>query len=94
MDEAGQRSVRGRGTDPGADPGAGASAEPEPRQAGTVKWFDEVRGFGFLGRDGAVDVFVHASAVEGEALRPGERVTFEVGEGARGLQARAVQREG
>jgi cold shock protein len=65
------------------------------RQSGTVKWFDTVRGYGFLARDGAVDVFVHASAVEGGGeLRAGERVSFEVAEGARGLTARAVRRAG
>jgi len=64
------------------------------RQNGTVKWFDAVRGYGFLARDGAVDVFVHASAVEdGGELAVGERVSFEVVEGTRGLQARDVRRE-
>ncbi len=70
------------------------------RQHGTVKWFDEVRGFGFIGREGEVDVFVHASALDageegaGPPLRPGEAVTFRVVEGARGLQAREVRRRG
>jgi|GEM_PF-802136 len=83
--------------------GARGGEAGEARQRGTVKWFDEVRGFGFIGREGAVDVFVHASALgeldEGEegagpALRPGEAVTFRVAEGARGLQAREVRRSG
>ena len=65
-----------------------------PRQCGTVKWFDEVRGFGFLGRDGAVDVFVHGSEVRGRPLTAGERVSFEVAEGRRGLLAKEVRREG
>ena len=61
------------------------------RESGTVKWFDAVRGYGFLARDGAVDVFVHASQIEGGGeLRPGERVSFEVVEGARGLQAQGA----
>lgn len=83
------------------DPAMGGGDAGEVRQRGTVKWFDEVRGFGFIGREGKVDVFVHGSAVgsaggEGEgagpALRPGEAVTFRVVEGARGLQAREVRR--
>ncbi len=59
---------------------------------GTVKWFDERRRFGFIGRDGAVDVFVHADAVTApRPLRPGDRVVFAVVEGERGLQARDVR---
>lgn len=85
-----------------ADPAEGRDAG-EVRQRGTVKWFDEVRGFGFIGRDGQVDVFVHGSALgeagdggegAGPPLRPGEAVTFRVVEGARGLQAREVRRRG
>lgn len=63
-------------------------------EEGTVQWFDAVRGYGFIARDGAADVFVHGSEVEGEALRPGERVRFEIAEGARGLQAKRVRRVG
>jgi CspA family cold shock protein len=61
-------------------------------ERGTVKWFDERRGYGFIGREGAVDVFVHASAVEADRpLRPGDLVEFVVEEGRRGLQARGVR---
>lgn len=76
------------------DEKTGADTDGTERESGTVKWFDEVRGYGFLGRDGAVDVFVHGSAVEaGGALTVGEPVSFEVVEGKRGLQARAVRRQ-
>jgi len=65
------------------------------REVGTVRWFDAVRGYGFIARDGVVDVFVHGSGVEpGGVLRAGERVSFEVVEGAKGLQATAVRRAG
>ncbi|HEX2252829.1 MAG TPA: cold-shock protein [Thermoanaerobaculia bacterium] len=61
-------------------------------EIGTVKWFDAHRGFGFIGRDGASDVFVHAAEVEApRVLAPGDRVCFEVGEGPRGLLARRVR---
>jgi len=59
---------------------------------GTVQWFDAVRGYGFIARDGAADLFVHGSEVEGEPLQPGERVSFEVAEGAKGLLAQRVRR--
>jgi CspA family cold shock protein len=63
---------------------------------GTVKWFSEEKGFGFIERDGGGgDFFVHYSAVEGSgfwSLQEGERVRFEVGEGRRGLQAEDVRR--
>ena len=65
-------------------------------QQGTVRWFDPERGFGFLAReDGDADLFVHASEIVGDGvsrlLREGQVVEFEVGEGDRGPQARAVR---
>ncbi|MGE5485790.1 MAG: cold-shock protein [Ignavibacteriales bacterium] len=63
---------------------------------GTVKWFDPEKGYGFITReDGAGDVFVHYTAIQGEGfktLREGEQVEFEVVEGPRGSQAANVLR--
>jgi len=62
---------------------------------GTVKWFDESKGFGFITReDGGKDVFVHQSAIAGAGFRTlaeGQQVTFEVEEGQKGPAARNVQ---
>jgi superfamily II DNA/RNA helicase len=67
---------------------------PEATEStGTVKWFNQRKGYGFITRDGADDVFVHASSIPGVSLpsvRPGRRVAFEVGVGRRGDQARNV----
>jgi CspA family cold shock protein len=64
---------------------------------GTVKWFDESKGFGFLTQDnGGPDVFVHFSALQGEGfktLAEGAKVTFEVQEGPKGPQASNVVAE-
>lgn len=62
--------------------------------AGTVKWFNESKGFGFIApADGGDDVFVHFSAIEGsgfKTLTEGQSVTFEVEKGPKGLQATKV----
>ncbi len=61
---------------------------------GTVKWFDEKKGFGFITEDGGKDVFVHYSAILGDGFRKlaeGDKVTFEIKEGAKGPQADQVQ---
>ena len=61
---------------------------------GTVKWFSNEKGYGFIEREGGEDVFVHFSAISGEGyktLTEGQRVEFEVVQGQKGLQAANVQ---
>ena len=61
---------------------------------GQVKWFNEAKGFGFITpADGSKDVFVHFSAINGEgfkSLDEGQAVTYDLTEGARGMQAANV----
>ncbi|AME09023.1 major cold shock protein CspA [Gemella bergeri ATCC 700627] len=60
---------------------------------GTVKWFNEEKGFGFISVEGEKDVFVHFSSIQKEGfktLKEGEKVEFEVEEGNRGPQAANV----
>ncbi len=60
------------------------------RITGTVKWFNNIKGFGFIGRDEGPDVFVHYSAINSEgykSLQEGDQVQFEIAQGQKGPQA-------
>ena len=62
---------------------------------GTVKWFNDAKGFGFISQEGGEDVFVHHSAIQMDGfrtLKEGERVEFEVTQGPKGLQAANVRK--
>jgi CspA family cold shock protein len=62
---------------------------------GTVKWFNEAKGFGFISQENGEDVFVHFSTIQGEGfktLAEGEKVEFDVTRGAKGLQASNVRK--
>lgn len=58
---------------------------------GTVKWFNSEKGYGFIEQESGDDLFVHHSEILGNALREGEAVEFEIGEGRKGPCAIKVQ---
>jgi CspA family cold shock protein len=63
---------------------------------GTVKWFNNVKGYGFLGYDGGNDVFVHFSSIQKDgykSLKEGEEVVFDIVQGVKGPQADRVVRQ-
>ncbi len=62
---------------------------------GKVKWFNEAKGYGFISQDSGEDVFVHFSAIQAEGFRTlaeGDRVSFDVTQGPKGLQASNVRK--
>lgn len=66
------------------------------RETGTVKWFNESKGFGFITREGGPDVFVHFRAINGSGFRTlaeGQKVSFKVVAGQKGPQAEDVTPE-
>ena len=61
---------------------------------GTVKWFNETKGYGFISQESGPDVFAHFSAIQGsgfKTLQEGQKVQFVVTEGQKGLQAENIQ---
>ncbi|AMO77969.1 cold shock protein (beta-ribbon, CspA family) [Pseudomonas citronellolis] len=64
------------------------------RQTGTVKWFNDAKGFGFITQENGGDLFVHFRSIQGngfKSLQEGQKVSFIVVEGQKGLQADEVQ---
>jgi cold shock protein len=62
---------------------------------GTVKWFNDAKGFGFIAQEGGKDVFVHFSAIQSSGFRSlaeGDAVEFDIVEGPKGLQAANVKK--
>lgn len=60
-------------------------------EQGTIKWFNQTKGFGFIARESGDDLFVHKSEVDG-SLNEGDKVEFEIGEGKKGPAATKVKK--
>jgi CspA family cold shock protein len=84
-------SLRGR-RDLGSQTAKGGETVND-KVTGTVKWFNDAKGYGFIQREGGPDVFVHFSAIQGsgfKSLAENDRVEFKLGQGPKGLQALEV----
>src|SRR4030095_8356709 len=75
--------------------GASLTREVQSMAQGTVKWFNDAKGYGFITQEGGEDVFVHFNAIQAQgfkSLSEGDRVEFEVTRGPKGLQAANVRK--
>jgi len=66
----------------------------EKRENGTVRWFNSAKGYGFIQRENGEDIFAHYSSITGagfRSLEEGQKVSFEVFESERGLQAKNIK---
>ena len=93
----GSRPVPDRGTDLPNLSRAGwlPAYEVVAMANGTVKWFNDAKGFGFIAQDGGKDVFVHHTAISADGFRSlaeGDAVEFEIVDGPKGLQASNVKK--
>jgi cold shock protein len=73
--------------------GGGIKLGKQMKEQGTVKWFNNEKGYGFISRNSGDDIFVHHSAIQGsgfKSLSEGDGVEFEVTKGQKGLQAQNV----
>lgn len=66
-------------------------AKKEGKEEGTVKWFNPQKNFGFIGREGKDDVFVHGNALNGLPIKEGDKVKFDVEQGEKGPSAVNVE---
>ena len=94
--------LRGAGPYPSSDwaqcanttpPNGGEVSNMADRETGTVKWFNDAKGYGFIQRESGDDVFVHHSAIQGEgfkSLAEGQKVEFQVVQGQKGPAAEGV----
>jgi CspA family cold shock protein len=96
-----KRPAGARGARPQHSRGPRGAAAPPPRASsggrvqGAVKWFNEAKGFGFIQQEGGEDIFVHFSAIRGDGFRSlteGDRVEFDIVDGAKGKQAANVNK--
>jgi CspA family cold shock protein len=83
------------GTSPDTESSGDSEKEDVVRSKGTVKWFNDRKGFGFIRLESGEDVFVHYSALQGDgfkSLKEGESVEFDIVQGAKGPQAANVMK--